>query len=154
MTVFHIYTLNIIFRILCLLFKVYNFTMTRVWLRFIAGPDTTLHFCLLISSQLSCKIVIVYFWVHLNTRPLCVIVQNLSWNSELQDITTDHTSGLLVVCVHFNATYFIDTVKESQGHKISYVIPERFNLKLCLSNLTVYWFINESYNGYLIGWMW
>ena len=87
--------------------------MKRFLLRPIAGTEHILYVCLSIPAQLFCKIMIVYLWVNLDTRPNCVVVQNLYWTSVLQDITTYHTSGLIVVFHNFTMPYSIDPVNES-----------------------------------------
>ena len=71
--------------------------MKRFLLRPIADTEHILYVCLSISAQLCCKIVIVYLWVNLDTRPNCVVVHNLYLPSVLHDRTTNHNSGCIVV---------------------------------------------------------
>ena len=97
--------------------------MIWVWLRFVDGPDPIVHVCLSIADQFFCKIMLVYFWVHLNTRPTYVIVHNLYLPSVLQDTTTNHTSGCIVVLRNLSKPYFFGPVKYSWRCIISYLIP-------------------------------
>ena len=58
------------------------------------------------ASQFQLNFVVKYnlciFLVHLNTRPNCVIVENLSWTSVLQDTTNNYTFDHIVVVVLSN----------------------------------------------------
>ena len=98
--------------------------MKRVLLIPIASTEHILYVCLSISAQLCCKIMIVYLWVNLDTRPNCVVVQNLYLPSVLNYTTTNYNSGCIVV--FYNLTYpdFIVNVKESHRCLISYFLPK------------------------------
>ena len=100
-----------------------NFTMTRVWLIPRAVTGTISHVFLSISDQLCCEIMILSFWVHINTIPNCGIVQNIFWNSVLQDTTTNHTYSFIVVFRNFTNPYLFGPVKDSQRCIISSLIP-------------------------------
>ena len=122
----HIFTLNIIFPILWLSLNMDNFTMTRFWLISRSGTDTIVHFCLSISDQLCCKIMLVCFWFHLNARPNCVVVQNLSRTYVLHDNTTNHNYYCIVVLHNPPKTNFIGPVKDSCRCVISYLLPSKW----------------------------
>ena len=123
MPVFQPFAFHIIFLILWLLLAVYNFPMKSILLRFRAGIYPIMHFFFSISAQICCKIKLVYFWVHLNTRSNCVIFENLSWYSLFQDTTNNHASGCILVFGNFPKSYFIGAVKESWRYTISYLLP-------------------------------
>ena len=76
-TVYQIYSLTVILLILWIFLEMVNFTMVRVWLRPRAGPETIVNVWLLTLDKLSCEIMLVYFWVHLNARTNCVIVHKI-----------------------------------------------------------------------------
>ena len=117
--------------------------MKRILLRPRAGTEHILYVCLSISDQICCKIMIVYFWVNLDIRPNFVIVQNLYLPSVLQYTTTNHNSRCIVVLWNWTNPDFIFKVKESHRFMISFFFPKWVKFILCLSRLTMYWFINE-----------
>ena len=102
-----------------------------------------LYVCQSISARLCCKIMIFYFWVNLDTWPNCVVVQNLYLHSVLQDTTTNHKLGCIVVLCNLPNHDFVVKVKDSHRYMISYFVTKWVKLTLCISYLTMYWFINE-----------
>ena len=90
------------------------------WLTYRGGPETIVHFCLSLSDQLCCEIMLVYIWVHINSRPNCVILHNLSWPSILQDTTINHTYGCNILFKKKSNTDLISTAKDSQRCMLSY----------------------------------
>ena len=96
-----------------------------------------------ISAQLCCKIKAVYLWVHLNVRPTFVIVENLSCPYLLQDTTNNHASGSIVVNINFPQPGFIGSFKESWVYMPLFLLPVWFNVKLCLSHITISLFLND-----------
>ena len=77
MPVFQPCAFHTIFLILWFSLSIDNFPVTRIWLRFGTGLYPVIHVCLSISYQLCCKIKLLSFCVHLNSRPNCVIVSNI-----------------------------------------------------------------------------
>ena len=65
------------------------------------GPDPIVHVFLLISDLIFCEITPLYFWVQLNAKPNCVVVQNLYWTSVIKDTTTKHTFGCTILLRNF-----------------------------------------------------
>ena len=120
-----------------------NLLTERGLLRPRSGTKHILYICFSISARLCCKIMILYFWVNLNTRPNCVFVQNLCLPSVLQDTITNHDFGCIVVLCNLPNHYFFVKVKESHRYMISYFVTKWVKLTLCLSHLTMYWFINK-----------
>ena len=96
-----------------------NLSMNMVLMRPRSGTEHILYVCLSISSRLCCKIMIVSFWVNLNTRPNCVVVQNLYLPSVLQDTTTNYNSGCIVVFCNLPNPDSIVKFKESHRCIIS-----------------------------------
>ena len=120
-----------------------NLPMKRVLLTPRAGMEHILYVCLSISARFCCKIMIMYFWVKLDTRPNCVIVWNLYLPSVLQDTTNNHNSGWILLFCNLPNPDLIVKFKESHRFMISYFITKWVKSTLCLSHLTIYWFINE-----------
>ena len=59
-------------------------------------------------------------WVHLNIRPTCLIVDNLSSTSVLQYTTTNHASDRIVSTINFVKPDYIGTVSEYENVSILY----------------------------------
>ena len=116
---FQIYVFYTRFLIIFLLLSMDKFTITRVQLSFRFGPYPIVNCFLSITAQLFCKIMIVSFWVNLNTRPNCVVVQNLYLPSLLQDTTTNYNSGCIVVFCNLPNPDIIVKFKESHRCIIS-----------------------------------
>ena len=114
---------HMIFLILWLLLAIDNFSMKRVWLRFIAGIYPIMNICLSLSAQLCCRIKLVSFWVHLNVRPNFVISSKLSWPDVFQYTPTNYSPGCIVVNINFPKPDFIGTVIESWRYMILSLLP-------------------------------
>ena len=103
-----------------------SFTMPRVSLISVAGPDAIVHVLFSIPDQICCENLLVFLWVYLNTRYSCVVIQSLYWTSVLQGTATKHTSVFSVVLQIFPKTDLIDTFKESYRWMISYLLPSEW----------------------------
>ena len=97
--------------------------MKRIWLRFTSGLHPIMHICLLLSAHFFCRIKLASFWVHMNVRPTCVIVVNLSCPYVLKDTTNNHAYGGIVVNINFPKLGFIGPVMESWMYMLSPLLP-------------------------------
>ena len=134
---------HIIFLIFWLSLPNNNFSMSKIWLRFIDGIYPITHVWISILAPFYCKIKLVYFWVHLNTRPNCVIVENLYWPYLLQDTTTNNASDRIVVFRNFLNPDLIGSVKYSWRYVLSSIfqVSEGETLSIPSDNLLVsQWF--------------
>ena len=61
----------------------------------------------------------------------------------LQDTTNNHNSGFILVFCNWPNPGLIVKAKESYRCIIAQLLPKLVKLTLCLSQLTMYWFINE-----------
>ena len=118
-----LFEFRIMLLILLLSLEIDNSTIKMVWFRYRYVPEIILHVCLSISYQLCCKTELVYFLFQLNSRPNCLIVDNLSWSSVFQDNTNNHTSGLILVFGNFLKPDFIGSVNYSWRYIISCLLP-------------------------------
>ena len=115
--------------------------MTRTQLRFRSGLCAIIHVCLSISAQLWYKIKLVSFWVHLNARPSCVIVENPSWPSVFLYTTTNNASGRIVLFIKSSKPDYMASQLVMGVYYIIYS-PKLFNVTLCISHLKMSWFLD------------
>ena len=87
--------------------------------------------------------MIVSFWVHLKARPNYNILQNLYWPPMLQYITTNYTSGCILVFRTSTQPYFVGPVKYLQRYIISYVLTKCVNLTMYMYHISMFWFIRK-----------
>ena len=159
MSVFQPCELHIMFLILWFSLEVDVLSMKRIWLRFRSGIDTIMHVWLSIPDQLCCKIKVLSFWIHLNTRLNCITVENLSCTSVIKDNTTKHAYGHIIefrnickpdllfqtrihgcICYnHFSEDSECDTVSIPSDHIL--IIQWYFSLKYSI-NLQWYFSMN------------
>ena len=123
MPVLQPYEFHIIFLILCLSQAINPPPMTRILLILKSSTYPIIHVCLSISSQICCKIKLVSFWVPLNDRTNCVLVENLYRTSLLQDTTTNHVYIRILVFSNLPKPDFIGPFKDPNRYMLSSLLP-------------------------------